>query len=99
VLLLSLWLVGKAVGLRREGWAVPLLAAGTSPALLSFAVAGLPVVSCFLPWALALWVVLGREHRARDGCCASASRGAPAAREASSRRAAGRGLSLRAPPC
>ncbi len=59
--LASFALVG--LGLRlQEGWVV-LLAWGCSGALLSWAVAGHPVVTCFWPHAIALAIVLRLERR------------------------------------
>jgi hypothetical protein len=55
---LTLWPMLGVSGLRvRDGWVV-LLAVGAAPALLSFAVAGYPFVTGFLPHALALRITL-----------------------------------------
>ncbi len=65
IFLVILWLIIKAVDLPPgESWII-LLAWGASSTLLSFSIAGIPVVASFWPHALALWIVLSprlRQH-------------------------------------
>jgi hypothetical protein len=58
-----LWLLGRALELRRDEWAVLLLAWGASGTLLSYSVAGFAYITCFWPHALALWIVLRWQRR------------------------------------
>ena len=60
---LTLWVLSRLHQLSlRESWIV-LLVVGTSPAILSFAIAGYPFVTGFLPHALALWITLHQGLR------------------------------------
>ena len=60
---IALALLGRALGVARADAWVVVLALGASPAMLSFAVAGMPWASAFLPHALALWIVLDPRLR------------------------------------
>lgn len=63
IVLVSLWLLARAVALRPgESWIV-VLGWGASSALLSFSVAGFAYISSILPYALALWIVLRQRRR------------------------------------
>jgi hypothetical protein len=65
--ILTLWVLSRLHDLAlRDSWIV-LLVACTSPAILSFAVAGYPFVTGFLPHALALWITLHEGLRRRAG--------------------------------
>jgi hypothetical protein len=59
----SLWLVARALEMRRQDLWVVLLAWSASPASLSFSVAGFAYASCILPHGLALWIVLRLRQR------------------------------------
>jgi len=61
----ALAMLRRALGLARTDAWIILLAVGASPAVLSFAVAGMPWASAFLPHALALWIVLDPRLRRR----------------------------------
>lgn len=63
MVLLSLGLVARALGLRRRDLWIVLLAWSASSTLLSFSVAGFAYASCVVPYALALWIVLRWERR------------------------------------
>ncbi|HUK62213.1 MAG TPA: hypothetical protein VLV15_02730, partial [Dongiaceae bacterium] len=61
----ALALLRRALGVAGGDAWILLLAVGASPAVLSFAVAGMPWASAFLPHALALWIVLDPRLRRR----------------------------------
>jgi hypothetical protein len=66
LVLLTLWLIVRATGLRGPRRWIVVLAWGASPALLSFSLAGFAWATAFLPHALALCVTLDRTlHRRR----------------------------------
>jgi hypothetical protein len=56
--LCMLGLIGRALALRGAEWTIVLLAWGASGALLSYSVAGFAYITGFLPYAVALWIVL-----------------------------------------
>jgi hypothetical protein len=64
---LTLWVLSRLHDLPlRESWIV-LLVVSTSPAILSFSIAGYPFVTGFLPHALTLWITLHDGLRRRAG--------------------------------
>lgn len=61
----TLWVILRAAELPFNRFWLLLLAAGTSPAILSYAVSGYPYVTGFLPHVLVLYLVLNERLRER----------------------------------